>query len=907
MAKKQKIKKIAAKIQVKKPAKPAVKPKAKNVAAVKPAAKKAAEKVTAKPVKSESAGKEPVKIVSAENGNGNGSSEKGAALIAKQTVTEKVQTAFGLVEPQPIVDEMRKSYLDYAMSVIVSRALPDVRDGLKPVHRRILYAMWNLGLRSSAKFRKSATVVGEVLGKFHPHGDTAVYDSMVRMAQDFSMRYMLVRGQGNFGSMDGDNAAAMRYTEAKLSAIAEEMLNDIDKNTVDFSPNFDGTIKEPRVLPSKLPQLLMNGTMGIAVGMATNIPPHNLTELAAGINHLILHPEATVEELMEFIKGPDFPTGGIIYNRADILAAYATGKGGIVMRGRAEIVEQKSGSFQIVITEIPYQVNKATLVEKIADLVKNKKLEGIRDLRDESDKDGVRVVIDLKKDAYPKKILNSLFKMTQLQETFHVNMLALIDGIQPKVLTLKMVLEEYIKHREVVVRRRTEFELEKAKDRAHILEGLMIALNKIDAVIKVIKASKDREVAKVNLIKQFKLSERQAIAILEMKLATLANLERLKIQTELEEKRKLIKELEAILKSQQKIRGIVKTELDEMVEKFGDERRSKVVEHGVKEFSVEDLVPNEEAVVVMTRDGYIKRVPPDTFRVQGRGGKGVIGLTTKEEDMVDFLFTTLTHADILFFTTKGRVFQLKGYDIPAATRTSKGSAIVNFLQLSGDEKVTSVLPLDKIGEKKFLFFATEQGLVKKVEIKSFDNVRRSGLIAIKIKGDDKLIWAKPTSGSDQIQLITAGGQAIRFNEKDVRDMGRGAAGVHGIRLKKGDTMVGMGVIRTDDKEGIKKFQVLSIMEQGFGKRTPISLYKIQGRGGSGIKTAKVTTKTGRLVNAFIINSDSMIDRDLIVISEHGQVIRLPFKTVPQLGRDTQGVRLMRLKEASDKVASVTWV
>jgi DNA gyrase subunit A len=907
MAKKQKIKKPAAKTQVKKPAKPAVKPKAKNVAAAKPAVKKAAEKVSAKPVKSESAGKEPVKIVSAENGNGNGSSEKGAALIAKQTVTEKVQTAFGLVEPQPIVDEMRKSYLDYAMSVIVSRALPDVRDGLKPVHRRILYAMWNLGLRSSAKFRKSATVVGEVLGKFHPHGDSAVYDSMVRMAQDFSMRYMLVRGQGNFGSMDGDNAAAMRYTEAKLSAIAEEMLNDIDKNTVDFSPNFDGTIKEPRVLPSKLPQLLMNGTMGIAVGMATNIPPHNLTELAAGINHLILHPEATVEDLMEFIKGPDFPTGGIIYNRADILAAYATGKGGIVMRGRAEIVEQKSGSFQIVITEIPYQVNKATLVEKIADLVKNKKLDGIRDLRDESDKDGVRVVIDLKKDAYPKKILNSLFKMTQLQETFHVNMLALIDGIQPKVLTLKMVLEEYIKHREVVVRRRTEFELEKAKDRAHILEGLMIALNKIDAVIKTIKASKDREVAKVNLIKQFKLSERQAIAILEMKLATLANLERLKIQTELEEKRKLIKELEAILKSQQKIRGIVKTELDEMVEKFGDERRSKVVEHGVKEFSVEDLVPNEEAVVVMTRDGYIKRVPPDTFRVQGRGGKGVIGLTTKEEDMVDFLFTTLTHADILFFTTKGRVFQLKGYDIPAATRTSKGSAIVNFLQLSGDEKVTSVLPLDKIGEKKFLFFATEQGLVKKVEIKSFDNVRRSGLIAIKIKGDDKLIWAKPTSGSDQIQLITAGGQAIRFNEKDVRDMGRGAAGVHGIRLKKGDTMVGMGVIRTDDKEGMKKFQVLSIMEQGFGKRTPISLYKIQGRGGSGIKTAKVTTKTGRLVNAFIINSDSMIDRDLIVISEHGQVIRLPFKTVPQLGRDTQGVRLMRLKEATDKVASVTWV
>ncbi|KKR32939.1 MAG: gyrase subunit A protein [Candidatus Falkowbacteria bacterium GW2011_GWF2_39_8] len=637
--------------------------------------------------------------------------ETASESVVNQTIPDKAMTEWGMVEPQPIVDEMRKSYLDYAMSVIVSRALPDVRDGLKPVHRRILYAMWNIGLRANVKFRKSATVVGEVLGKYHPHGDTAVYDSMVRMAQDFSLRYQLVRGQGNFGSMDGDSAAAMRYTEAKLSAIAEEMLFDIDKDTVDFIPNFDGSHKEPRVLPAKLPNLLMNGTMGIAVGMATNIPPQNLTELINGVKHLIDNPEATVEELMQFITGPDFPTGGIIYNKQDILQAYATGRGGIVMRGKAEIVETKTGMFQIVITEIPYQVNKANLVEKIADLVKLKKLEGIKDLRDESDREGVRVVVDLKKEAYPKKILNALYKMTQLQETFHVNMLALIDGIQPRVLTLKMVLEEYIKHREVVVRRRTQYELDKAKDRAHILEGLMIALHNIDAVIKTIKESKDREVAKVNLIKKFKLSERQATAILEMRLANLANLERLKIENELKEILKLIKELEAILKSQAKIRSIIKEEIDKLLEKFGDERRTKVVASPVGEFSVEDLVPNEEAVVVMTRDGYIKRVPPETFHVQGRGGKGVIGLTTKEEDMVEFMFTIMTHSDVLFFTTKGRVFQLKGYDIPVASRTAKGNAIVNFLQLSGDEKVTSVLPLDRLGNRKYLFFATEKGLI----------------------------------------------------------------------------------------------------------------------------------------------------------------------------------------------------
>ena len=817
---------------------------------------------------------------------------------------ERTKTEFGWIENQPLVEEMSRSYLDYAMSVIVARALPDVRDGMKPVHRRILYAMWSIGLRSSGKFRKSATVVGEVLGKYHPHGDTAVYDSMARMAQDFSLRYMLVKGQGNYGSIDGDRPAAMRYTEAKLSAIAEEMLYDIDKDTIDFIPNFDGSHKEPKVLPSKLPQLLMNGTMGIAVGMATNIPPHNLTELLAAISHLIDNPEATVEELMEFVKGPDFPTGGIIYNQKDILQAYATGKGGIVMRGVAEIEETKNG-FQIIISELPYQVNKAVLVERIADLVREKKVDGIKNLRDESDKDGIRVVIELKKEAYPKKVLNTLYKHTQLQETFHVNMLALIDGIQPKILTLKMILEEYIKHRKEVVRRRTTFELNKAKDRAHILEGLMIALKNIDDVIATIKASKDKEIAKANLIKKFKLSERQAVAILEMRLQSLANLEQKKIEDELKEKKGIIKDLETILSSDKNILNVVKEEIVALGDRFGDERRTKVVANGVKDFNMEDLVPNEETVVLMTRDGYIKRIEPDTFKVQARGGKGVIGLTTKEEDMVEFMFTTFTHSDILFFTTKGRVFQMKAYEIPQTSRIAKGTPIVNFLQLTGDEKVSSILPLDKMFGSKYLFFATEKGLVKKVELNAFSNVRRSGLIAIKIKEDDKLIWVKPSSGSDHIQLVTANGQAIRFKETDVRDMGRNAAGVTGIRIKSGDRVIGMGIAKTD-KDKVRKYQILTIMASGYGKRTDFSLYKVQGRGGSGIKTAKITDKTGELTNAFLLNGITMEERDLVIISEKGQVIRLPYNSVSVLGRDTQGVRIMRFKDPNDKVASVTW-
>src|SRR6056297_1009986 len=662
---------------------------------------------------------------------------------------------------------MNRSYLDNAMSVIVQRALPDVRDGLKPVHRRVLYAMWGIGLRSNSKFKKSATVVGEVLGKYHPHGDSAVYDSMVRMIQTFSMRYPLVTGQGNFGSMDGDGAAAMRYTEARLAPIAEELLYDIEKETVDFTPNFDGSQKEPAVLPAKLPNLLLNGTMGIAVGMATNIPPHNLTELCEAVTALIANPQISTEDLVEIVTGPDFPTGGIIYNKKDITQAYATGKGSIIMRGKAEIEEKKGGAQQIVISEIPYQVNKASLVEKIADLVKNKKIQGIKELRDESDKEGVRIVIGLKKEAYPKKVLNVLYKKTPLQTNFGVNMLALIDGIQPRVLTLKMILEEYIKHREEIVKRRTQFDLDKARARAHILEGLMKALNNIDAVIKTIKASKDKNTARDNLIKKFKLTEIQAVAILEMKLQNLANLERKKIEEELKEKKKLIKELEAILNSRTKMRNTIKKEVGDISEKYGDERRTQVIARGAREFSTEDLVPNEETIVMMTRDGYIKRLPPDTFKVQARGGKGVMGLTTKEEDMVEFLFTTMTHSDVLFFTTKGRVFQLKAHEIPLATRTAKGTPIVNFLQAGNNEKVTSVLPLDKISKSKYLFFATEQGLVKKVDLSAFANVRSSGLIAIKIKEGDKLIWAKPTQGNDQIQLLTAQGQAIRFEEKDV--------------------------------------------------------------------------------------------------------------------------------------------
>jgi DNA gyrase subunit A len=824
-------------------------------------------------------------------------------LSKNKSETLDAPLSIGKVEPIQLVDEMQTSYLDYAMSVIVARALPDVRDGLKPVHRRILYAMWHLGLKHTAKFLKSARVVGDVMGKYHPHGDSAIYDSLVRMAQDFSMRMPLVHGQGNFGSMDGDSAAAMRYTEAKLYAIAEELLADIEKNTVDFVPNYDGSQKEPRVLPSKLPNLLLNGSMGIAVGMATNIPPHNLTELCDGISAIIEQPKITVEELNDIIKGPDFPTGGIIYNKKDIQAAYVTGRGGIVIRAKTDIEETKDGHFRIIVAEVPYQVNKATLLEKIAELVQEKKIDGIKDLRDESNKDGVRVVIDLKKDAYPKKVLNRLFQMTELQTTFHLNLLALIDGLQPRVLNLKSVLEEYLKHRAEVIRRRTEFDLEKARDRAHILEGLKKALDKIDLIIATIRKSKDKDDAKANLISKFGFTDRQAVAILEMKLQQLANLERQKIEDELKEKKALIVELEDILAHPKRILGIIKTEVADIREKFGDERRTQIVAHGVKEFTMEDVVPNEPTIIMVTRDGYIKRMPVDTFRTQGRGGKGVIGLTTKEEDVVEELISTHTHDNMLFFTTRGRVFQLRAYDIPAASRTSKGQALVNFLQLAPNEKVSAILSMADVSKFKYLVMVTTGGNIKKTDLADFDNVRRSGIIALKLKPDDRLEWVRPSSGKEDIMIVTADGQAIRFRESGVRPMGRTASGVRGMRLKSKDTIVGMDMVSPDLVKQ-KVLELLVVSEHGLGKRTDVGEYKVQGRGGSGIKTMAVTAKTGPIISARIINTTNK-DEDIMAISIKGQVVRTPVMSISRLGRATQGVRVMRFKEADDKVASIT--
>jgi len=829
--------------------------------------------------------------------------DKKTIKTEKNTLIEEITLA--KIVPRAIVTEMEQSYLDYAMSVIISRALPDVRDGLKPVHRRILYAMWTLGLKSSGKFRKSATVVGEVLGKYHPHGDSAVYDSLVRMAQYFSMRAPLVHGQGNFGSMDGDGAAAMRYTEAKLSRIAEEMLTDIEKETVDFSDNYDGTQKEPTVMPANLPNLLLNGTLGIAVGMATNIPPHNLIELCDGVTAVIDNQDVDVEELIKIVKGPDFPTGGIIYNKADIKQAYATGKGGIVVRAVTDIEETTSGMHKIIVSEIPYQVNKADLVAKIAELVKDKKIEGIRDLRDESDKDGVRVVIELKKDTYPQKILNRLFKLTSLQTTFHVNMLALVDGIQPRVLTLKNIFEEFIKHRKEVIRRRTEFDLKRAKMRAHILEGLVKAISIIDKIISLIKKSKDREEAKAGLIKKFKFTEIQSNAILDMRLSQLANLERQKLEQELKEKKTLIKELESILLSPKKVLSIIKNELKEIKEKFGEERRTKIISSGVDKFSQEDLIPNEPMVVMITRDGYIKRLAPDTFKTQSRGGKGVVGLTTKEEDQISMFFTGNTHSDILFFTTRGRLFQLKGYDIPQASRTAKGSSLVNFLQISGEEKINAVLSLDDIKTSKFIVMITRKGTIKKVDINDFANVRKSGLIAIKLNEGDSLRWVKPSNGKNDIALVSKQGQAIRFKEEGVRPMGRSAAGVRGIRLKEGDKVIGMGIINPEHE---KDTTLLVVTSNGYGKQSPIKEYKQQSRGGSGIKTANVTDKTGEVVGSMIIDKEILETKsDLMAISSKGQTIRLPIKSISKLGRATQGVRIMRFKETDDKVVSVTLV
>ncbi|TRZ77462.1 DNA gyrase subunit A [bacterium] len=813
----------------------------------------------------------------------------------------------GQIKDRKITEEMKESYLDYALSVIVSRALPDVRDGLKPVHRRILYAMDKLGLRSSAKFRKSATVVGEVLGKYHPHSDAAVYESMVNLAQDFKMLHPLVNGQGNFGSMDGDSAAAMRYTEAKIMPIAEEMLKDIEKETVNFVDNYDGTRQEPTVLPAAFPQLLVNGTMGIAVGLATDILPHNLGEVVDATIHLADNPSATVEDLTNFVKGPDFPTGGIIYDKNEILQTFATGRGKIISRAKVEIQEPKEGKFQIVVTEMTFRTNKATLLEKIANLVKEKKIEEIRDLRDESDQN-VRVVIELKQDAYPNKALNKLYKYTDLQKAFHPNMLALVDGIQPKVLNLKAMLEYYIIHRKEIVTRRTVFDLNKAKERAHILEGLKKALDHIDEVIATIKKSETKEVAHKNLIKKFGLSDRQTTAILEMRLQTLAGLEQKKIEDELKEKMALIKKLEDILKDPKKILKIIKDELTDIKNRFAKPRKTKIFANAVGEFAREDLIPNEETVITLTNSGYIKRLNPETYKVQKRGGKGVIGMTPKEEDVVDHMLVAETHDVLLFFTNRGRAFQIKAYETPVASRTAKGSPIVNFLQMAPDEKVTVVLAIKTKGDdfvysdSGYLFMVTKAGVVKRTPLEDFTNVRRSGLIAISLNKGDELGWVRLTSGKDEIMLSTKNGQAIRCKETDIRSMGRSAIGVRGIRLKSGDSVVGACMI-VGKKEEKEKLEVLVLTENGYGKRTALGLYKVQKRGGSGIKTVNVTSKTGKLIFSAVIQKDSE-EEDLIVISRKGQVIRLETNTISKLGRSTQGVRVMRMA-SGDRVASAT--
>lgn len=805
---------------------------------------------------------------------------------------------------------MRESYLDYAMSVIVSRALPDVRDGLKPVHRRILYSMHEMGLTHAAKFRKSAAVVGDVLGKYHPHGDIAVYDSLVRMAQDFSLRYPLIDGQGNWGSIDGDNAAAMRYTETRMTRIAEELLRDIEKDTVDFRDNYDGTRREPTVLPALIPNLLLNGTLGIAVGMATNIPPHNLGEIVDALTHLIDHPQASTDDLLEFVKGPDFPTGGFIYDEKEIRAVYSAGKGAILNRGKAEIEERKGGGYAIVITEIPYQVNKSELIEAMANLVADKRLDGIRDIRDESDKDGLRIVVELKESGHPQKVLNTLYKFTDLEKNFHLNMLALVDGIQPQVLSLKGVLEEFVKHRENVVTRRTKFDLAKTKERIHILEGLKKALDHIDRVIETIKKSKDRQEAHANLMKKYGLSDLQSTAILEMRLQTLAGLERQKITDELKEKVALAKSLEALLKDPKKILELIKKELAEIKEKYGDERKTKVVKSSPKEISEEDTIPEEEAIVVLTRGGYIKRIKPESYRVQKRGGKGLIGMETKEEDVVEHLLTSNTHAFLLFFTDAGKVYQARAYEVPEGTRVSKGKAIFNFLSLGQKERVTSILEVPKAADRvrrvagaqaaHYIVMVTKNGIMKKVDASLFDSVRKSGLIALTFKSGDALRFAKISGGSDEIILVTKKGQAIRFAEKDIRPMGRTAAGVRAVRLKKEDEVVGMDVIKSQTSK-VNGQKLLVVMENGYGKHALIKQFKKQRRGGSGIKCAKVTSKTGSVVGAHVISED---EEELVAISRKGQVIRTALSSIPTLGRQTQGVRIMKL-DSGDAVASIT--
>ncbi|QJU11398.1 DNA gyrase subunit A [Candidatus Saccharibacteria bacterium oral taxon 488] len=803
------------------------------------------------------------------------------------------ETPTGL-ERRRLEHVMQDNFFRYSMSVIVDRALPDVRDGLKPVHRRILYSMNQNGNRSTAKFVKSARIIGDVMGKYHPHGDSAIYDSMVRLAQDWAMRYTLVQGQGNFGSMDGDPPAAHRYTEARLDKPAEELLTDIEKETVDFKDNFDGSEREPIVLPAKLPNLLLNGQIGIAVGMATSIPTHNLGELVDATVELINNPEATVDDLLKHVKGPDFPTGAIVYGGAPMRQAYATGRGSVMMRAVAEIQETKKGRHQIVVTEIPYGVNKATLIEKIGELHKEKRVQ-LADLRDESSRGKVRIVIELKKDAYPKKVLNQLYKLTALQTSFNYNMLALVNTMQPRILGLHDILSEFVKHRQSVVRRRTEFELKKAKARAHILEGYKIALDHIDEVIKTIRASKTQDEAEKNLRAKFGLSEIQAKAILAMQLRRLTGLEREAVENELRELLKLIARLEAILADEQEILNIIKTELLEMKEKYGDERRSKIINHELGKFSDEELIPDEEAVILLTGENYIKRTLLSDYRKQNRGGKGKRGMTTKEEDIIDQVVPANTHDYLLFFTNRGRIFRLKAYEVPAASLSAKGVAAVNLLQLQPEEKITAIIKHEKnAGDQGYLFMATKNGTVKKTPLGDYANIRTNGLIAIKLDDGDELRWIKKTDGKSDVIISTSAGQAIRFNEQDARPMGRAARGVRGVRLRPNDCVVGMDIVTSDEQT------LLVISEKGFGKRTKVTNFPSHKRGGVGIKAAIVTAKTGPIISVQTIDPTM---NEALLVSQNGQTIRLGLSDIKLLGRTTQGVTIMRLSDG-DAVSSI---
>ncbi len=847
--------------------------------------------------------------------------------MAKKTSEEKEhldESSTGQVVQANIVNEMQSAYLDYAMSVIVARALPDVNDGLKPVHRRVLYAMYDQGMGPGSRYQKCASVVGEVMKKYHPHGDSSIYDALARMAQDFSLRYPLIDGQGNFGSVDGDPPAAMRYTECRLAPISTKLYEDIDKDTIDFSLNYSGDYKEPTVLPAVLPNLLLNGTSGIAVGMATQVPPHNLGEVVDGISHMIetadnigsapkkgdedqtMVPDfsstANVEDLVKFIKGPDFPTGGIIYDQSEIIKMYATGRGRIVTRARTSIEEDKAGKFKIVITEIPYQVNKATLQEKVAMLVKDKKIDGISDIRDESDRRGMRVVIELKRDARPQQVLNLLYKHTDLQTAFNANVVAILHG-EPKVFTLKTMLEEFVKHRQRVVLRRTKYLLNKAREREHILLGLKKALDHLDEVIALIRKSKDADEAKQGLIKKFDFSEIQAQAILDMQLRRLAALERKKIEDELKEVQAMIKDLEGLLASPKRVIDTIKSELAELKTKYGDERKTKIIKGKIGEFSEEDLIKNEQVVISITKTGYIKRLTVDTYKRQARGGKGVVGQTLKEEDEVYDIKVCNSLDYALFFTNKGKVYKVKIWEIPEASRTAKGTAIVNLINIEQSEKIEEFLTVDKSvfdSKQGHIILGTTKGNIKKTLLSEFENIRQSGILAIKLDNGDSLAWGRMSSGRDEILLVTAEGQSIRFKESDVRPMGRQAAGVIGIKLSGSDYVIGMDIINKENKT----LNLLIVTDKGYGKKTHIDEYKTQNRGGSGVLTYRVTDKTGNVCATKIV--DSSIKNDVLIVSNEGKVIRLPEKQVPSLGRATQGVRLINLS-GGDTVASVAYL